>query len=112
MKLVIVMRVDLGMGKGKLCVQAGHASVDAAAHANEERVHKWYNSDQFKVVLKVKDEQELLGIAANARAAGLEVWEVRDLGLTQIDPGTMTCISIGPDENERIDSVTKELPLL
>ena len=112
MKLTICIRMDLGMGKGKMCGQCAHAAVDAAAHANEKRVNEWYTNGQHKIILKVKDEQDLLGVAANARAAGLEVFEVRDLGFTQIEPNTLTCISIGPDNEEKIDAVTKELSLL
>jgi PTH2 family peptidyl-tRNA hydrolase len=112
LKLAIVMRTDLGMRKGKLCVQAGHASVEASAHANMDRVTTWYTNGQHKIVLKVKNDDELLGIAANARAAGLEVFEVHDFGLTQIPENSLTCISIGPAPDEEIDPICGKLPLL
>jgi putative transposase len=36
----------------------------------------------------------------------------KDFGLTQITPNTLTCIAIGPDEDEKIDAVIKGLKLL
>jgi len=38
--------------------------------------------------------------------------EVTDAGHTQIAPGTMTCISIGPAPEEKIDKITGDLKLL
>jgi len=35
-----------------------------------------------------------------------------DRGLTEIDPGTITCIGIGPDEERVLDKITGNLKLL
>jgi peptidyl-tRNA hydrolase, PTH2 family len=42
----------------------------------------------------------------------LPVAVVHDMGLTQIEPGTLTCIGIGPAPCEIIDKVTQCLKLL
>lgn len=55
-------------------------------------------------------EQEALGDAA--RAAGLMVTPVLDAGRTQVEPGSMTVMAIGPAENTKIDSITGHLPLM
>ncbi|HKT22898.1 MAG TPA: aminoacyl-tRNA hydrolase, partial [Nitrososphaerales archaeon] len=56
MKQAIVVRTDLGMGKGKVAAQAAHASL-SAAEAARERKPKWYDAwkegGQAKIVLKV-----------------------------------------------------------
>ena len=113
MKLAIVMRQDLKMGKGKMCVQAGHASVIAyrmasGTHEGEE----WFESGQHKIVLKCADEYEMQKIGQMAQLNGLQVNPVVDFGLTQVEPNTTTCIVIGPDSDERIDAVTRGMSLL
>ena len=114
-KLAIVMRTDLGMGKGKMCVQAGHASVKAYFEGSEARrpiIDAWLREGQFKVVLKAKDLAELEEINEKAHSLGLEISLVYDFGLTQVDPDTLTCIAIGPASVEEIDKVTGGLSLL
>ena len=54
-KQVIVVRTDLGMGKGKIAAQVGHACVLGAEHVRVS-YPDWYKSwwgSQEKVVLKV-----------------------------------------------------------
>jgi PTH2 family peptidyl-tRNA hydrolase len=113
MKLAVVVRKDLGMSCGKISGQVGHASVKAyrMADGTNEGVN-WYQEGQKKIVLKTPDEISLLKISEIARLNGLQVNSVRDLGLTQLEPNTLTCIAIGPDTDEKIDSVIKELKLL
>lgn len=112
MKLAIVVRKDLDMRTGKIAGQVGHASVNAYKYATKEVAHKWYEEGQKKIILKVADEQELRTIAKMAIINDLQVWDVHDMGLTQIPANTLTCISIGPDDDERIDKVIKDLKLL
>lgn len=113
-KQVIVVRTDLGMGKGKIAAQVGHACVLGAE--NVRRSHpdwfsKWWGG-QAKIVLKVNSESELEAIKHDAIDMGLPWAEVTDAGHTQIEPGTFTCISIGPAPEEQIDKITNELKLL
>jgi PTH2 family peptidyl-tRNA hydrolase len=122
-KLAIIVRTDLGMSKGKIAVQVGHASVAAYRKAtnclrkehtelSESVRERWYNEGQKKIVLKTKDKDSLLEIAANALQLGFNIEYIKDFGLTQVAPDTLTCIAIGPEEDEKIDSITQELSLL
>jgi len=114
-KQVIVVRKDLGMGTGKIAAQVGHACVLGAEHvrkSNREWFDTWETSGQEKVVLKVSSLSELEDIKKRAIDTGLPWSEVTDAGHTQIEPGTVTCISIGPAPEETIDNVTKDLKLL
>lgn len=127
-KLAIVMRADLGMGKGKLCVQAGHASTIVARKALFEKTddiirenpsrklwyiwHEWFDEGQFKICLKVKNSIELLEIERMAKLASLPVSEVRDFGITQVPSNSLTCIAIGPALSEEVDKITHALALL
>ena len=50
-KLVIIVRMDLGMGKGKIAAQVGHASVTASCKALTW-INKWLDMGQPKIVLR------------------------------------------------------------
>jgi peptidyl-tRNA hydrolase, PTH2 family len=112
-KLALIVRTDLGMGRGKIAAQAAHAAVAAAlATLPSPEFRAWLAEGQPKVVLRANGEVQLLAVANQAVSAGLEVQLVRDAGRTQVEAGTLTCCAIGPAEGSRIDAITGELPLL
>jgi peptidyl-tRNA hydrolase, PTH2 family len=114
-KQVIVIRKDLRMGTGKLAAQVAHAAVMGAEktkHLKPEWFHIWYQSGQAKVVVKVHSYVELIGLRTHAEGLGLIVVQVNDRGLTQIPPGSTTCIAIGPAPSDMINRVTSGLKLL
>lgn len=112
-KLIIVVRADLGMGRGKVAAQAAHAAVAAAlASVGTAAFRAWLRDGQPKVVLRADGEDHLHAIAGQARAAGLPVQVVRDAGRTQVAEGTATCCAIGPAADASIDTVTGDLALL
>ena len=111
-KQVILVRQDLKLPKGKLAAQAAHASVDAVLKSDSELVKAWRAEGMAKIVLKVKDEKELIKYFQLAKDEGLTASLITDAGRTVIAPGTKTCVGIGPDEEEKIDAVTGELSLL
>jgi len=113
MKLTLVVRADLGMGRGKIAAQAAHAAVTAAlASLGTADFRAWLRDGQPKVVLRASSEEHLQAIADQAVADGLPVHVIRDAGRTQIAEGTPTCCAIGPAAASRIDAVTSELSLL
>jgi len=110
-KQVIIVREDLNISCGKLCVQVAHASLEAAMLSDPEIVNKWREEGAKKVILRVKNEEELLKYYKLAKESGLICVLIRDAGLTELEPGTITCIGIGPDEEEKIDKITGNLKL-
>ncbi len=113
-KQVIVFRTDLKLGKGKLATHAGHAAVMGYELVKEKDlrvIKEWINGGQKKVVLKVSDERELLSLFNKVKRK-IPSQIIRDAGLTQIEPGTITCIVIGPWYEKEIDDYTKDLKLL
>lgn len=115
-KQVIVVRSDLKMGKGKVAAQVAHAALDAADTARR-RHPDWYDTwremGQAKVVVKTDGgEEALLELQRTARSLGLPVSLIQDKGLTQLEPGTTTCLGIGPAPAGEIDKVTGKLKLL
>lgn len=112
-KLVLVVRTDLDMGRGKIAAQAAHAAVAAAlASLGRPDFDQWLQDGQPKVVLRAASAEQLDQIARQAQAAGLPVEVIHDAGRTQLAPGTPTCCSVGPAEASRIDPVTSDLRLL
>jgi PTH2 family peptidyl-tRNA hydrolase len=114
-KQVMVVRKDLGMGTGKIAAQVAHAAVMAVERTKEKKpdwFYEWFQYGQAKVVVKVQSLEELLDAKKHAESLKLTVVLVQDSGLTQIPPGTPTCIGIGPAPADIVDMVTQKLKLL
>lgn len=114
-KQVIAVRRDLEMGKGKVAVQVAHAAVSAAEEARTKRSHwweAWLKEGQCKVAVRVDSEDEILRLERGSRELGLPCARVVDRGLTQVEPGTLTCLGIGPAPSKVLDTLTGNLSLL
>lgn len=132
-KQAIVIRKDLKMRRGKEIAQGAHASMKWLVdrintfidfHPDSpppQCVHDyhfkypeiaWMTGLFTKVCLQVNSEQELLDVYEAAKKAGLEASLITDAGLTEFNgEPTTTCCAIGPDYEENIDKITKELKL-
>lgn len=131
-KQIIIMRYrDLPMPKGKMVGQGGHAAEKGLVNLMEKTegdtsitwtltveknspMAEWMtNGLSTKIVLEAKSEAQLLDIERKAKEAGLNTALITDHGLTVFDGvPTITCLSIGPDDSEKIDAITKRLQLL
>jgi len=111
-KQVIVARKDLKWEKGKLAAHVAHASVGSLKWVDEKILKRWEEKGSKKVVLKVEDLKNLNEIYKKVMAAKLPCFLVRDAGLTQLKKGTVTCLGIGPAEEQKIDKITEKLKLL
>lgn len=111
-KQVIVIRSDLKMSKGKVAAQASHAAVDASHKADKKILTEWKKEGQKKVILKVKSEAELLALEEKCKKLKLVCSLISDAGRTELEPGTITALGIGPDSEEKINKVTGSLPLM
>jgi len=112
---VIVVRTDLKMGRGKIAVQAAHASILAAEEARMQKpqwYRAWMESGMSKIAVKISSLDELRRLEEEARENDLPVATVEDRGLTQVPPGTTTCLAIGPAPASKVDSITSKLKLL
>lgn len=113
-KLVFVVRTDLGMTKGKIAAQCGHATLACYKQAMKtpQSLARWEYYGQTKIALKVGSQDDMLLLQATAMSLGLVAELIHDAGRTQIASGSATVLGIGPGPKSVIDSVTGHLSLL
>ena len=125
------MRKDLNMRKGKMIAQGAHASMKVILDmmikqyngpnhelrllhtVKGEPLDEWLSGLFTKIVVGVNSDFELLKAYTIAIAAGIPCALIEDAGNTEFHGHpTYTCCAIGPDEAEKIDKITGDLPLL
>ncbi len=111
-KQIIVMRNDLGMSEGKKCVQCCHASLGAYKKSDKKIIKKWELEGQKKVVLEVDSKEKILDLYRKLKKEKIPCFLVEDAGLTELEPGTITALGIGPEREETLDKITGNLKLL
>ncbi|XP_059062383.1 peptidyl-tRNA hydrolase 2, mitochondrial-like [Achroia grisella] len=114
-KLVLVVRTDLNMSKGKIAAQCGHAAVGAFEKAQKkdpEGLKLWQLTGQAKIALKTDSVDEIKQISDNAKKMGLITSLIRDAGRTQIAANSITVLGVGPAPKDIVDQVTGHLKLL
>jgi PTH2 family peptidyl-tRNA hydrolase len=125
-KMVIVVRKDLSMRKGKLAAQVAHASMkflidnNDCTQANKLEVclsseeAEWMFGGSFaKVVVGCDSEEELNNLLFKANLANIQACPIIDEGRTEFNGvPTLTCAAFGPAESEDLDPITGNLKLL
>ena len=114
-KMVIVMRTDLKMSVGKMIAQACHAAVSCSEEAKRTQTkhwRRWRDEGAKKVALQADSLEELEELAKKAESLDITYVLIQDAGHTEVPPGTTTCIGIGPHQEQFVDKVTGNLPLL
>ena len=112
MKQAILVRQDLKLPKGKMSAQVAHASTAAVLKSHKDDIKEWKDSGMMKIVLKVNGQEELFKYKDIAEDTGLVTAVITDAGRTVVEPGTVTCLGIGPDKDEKIDEVVGKLKLI
>mgnify|MGYP000606690816 CR=1 FL=1 len=112
LKQVIIIRQDLKLPKGKMAAQAAHAAVEAVLKSASDKVKQWRQQGSKKITVKVDSKEELYKHAQRAKDDGFTTAIITDAGRTVIEPGTVTCAAIGPDNEEKIDRITKDLKMI
>ncbi|OMO55033.1 Peptidyl-tRNA hydrolase, PTH2 [Corchorus capsularis] len=113
-KMVLVVRNDLKMGKGKIAAQCSHATLGLykkLLHRAPKALDRWEMCAQPKVVVKIDSEEDMLVLQERAKSLNLPTHITIDAGRTQIAPNSRTVMAIlGPIE--MVDDVTGGLKLL
>ena len=110
--MALIVRHDLKLSAGKTAVQCAHAAVSCTLGARKSHarlVERWRQSGARKICLKVDDLHALQRLAGQAQSAGLVTHIVKDAGHTEVEPGTITVLGIGPGPRRSIDALVGEL---
>ncbi len=131
--MVIVIRRDLNMRKGKMCSQASHASmafltkdgfvgqvyndnvfINIELGINHlDEIDHWLENSFRKICVYVNSEEELEALHQKALDNGMISHMIEDNGATEFNGvKTKTCIAIGPHYDEKFIGITDHLPLL
>ncbi|XP_015122228.1 peptidyl-tRNA hydrolase 2, mitochondrial-like [Diachasma alloeum] len=116
-KMVLVVRSDIAMGRGKTASQCAHAAVECVQRCSSGKMNKkildtWFFLGQPKIVLKISSEEKLNDLAKEVKTRGLTAVVIKDAGKTQLEPGTTSVLGIGPGPNSIVDELTAHLKLL
>lgn len=111
-KQMIVIRKDLNMSLGKSIAQSCHACLGSYQKTSEAIKKVWKGEGEKKVVLEVNSKKEIIELHKKAKELEISCFLVKDAGLTELDPGTVTALGIGPEKEEIINKVTGSVKLL
>lgn len=115
MKMVLVVRSDLRLSKGKTASQCAHAAIicyELSQQQNPQLLEAWLNLGMPKIALRADSLAEINEILKKAEEMSVVAGLVRDAGRTQVEAGTVTVLGLGPDTVNNIDSLVKQLKLL
>lgn len=114
-KQVIIIRKDVKMGTGKTVAQGAHASLMSyleTARTNKDIAEEWVASGEKKIVLKVENESDLKRLFEAFKYKKIPAALVTDAGLTELPPGTVTALGVGPWIEDELAQFTRSLKLL
>jgi PTH2 family peptidyl-tRNA hydrolase len=114
-KQMIVLRTDLNMSLGKLISQACHASLESSEVAriqNGKIWERWRREGAKKVILQITSLENIYELEKKAKRLEVPCRIIEDRGLTEVPPGTVTAIAIGPATTDLINKITGNLKLL
>lgn len=118
-KQVIIIRADLKLRRGKEAAQVAHAAsmwlrdfvIDEPTPGVTQEQDAWLRGNYRKIVVKATTEKQLRDLAYEAEQRGLTTHLVVDDGLTEVPPGTVTALAIGPHHDSVFVGLTDHLPL-
>jgi len=111
-KQIIVVNEALRLPRGKLAAQVAHASVAAFLRASPQAQERWLREGMRKIVLRCDSTEQLAALLVRATQLGLPSELICDAGRTVVEPGTATCLGLGPAAESDLDKVTGALKLV
>jgi PTH2 family peptidyl-tRNA hydrolase len=111
LKQVIILKEELSMSRGKQIAQACHASLKSYQKASNKAQKAWEEQGAKKIALS-NDDTNIKERFQQAKSLQIPASLVKDAGHTELQPGTITALGLGPAEEEKINKVTGDLKLI
>lgn len=114
--MVLCVRNDLKMGKGKVAAQCCHASLGAIREINsvnhKDQYVEWVKDPERKIItLKIDNEKILRDLELKAKQLDINCYIQVDAGMTQVAPNTATVIALGPEQDMILNPITSHFKL-
>lgn len=106
---VFLINSDLKMGKGKICAQVGHAALSLWLKNEKNPFLTLWEHQGRRTLAFSGTLQQIRDAEKEGARAGFITTHIRDAGRTQIAPGSMTCVAIGPLPFRTASSLFKNL---
>lgn len=110
-RMVVIVRKDIEMSAGKVAVQVAHGCIGLTRINCFQDINRWYLAGQYKIVLEVKDLDELNKVINDCKENKIVHFVVKDLGKTELPPNTTTCVAIGVYKKNEIAKIIGKLKL-
>lgn len=111
---VIIDALSFRRVNNKVAAQCCHGALGAVRSQDNRggAVSLWESRGEATIVLQCDGLSRLKTLRDAAVESGLPTFTVTDAGRTEVSPGEITVLAIGPASNERIDAITGHLRLL
>lgn len=114
-KMIMFVRTDLKMGKGKIGSQCAHSAISLYKILLKDKkyslINEWEMNGSKKITLKIKGETQFSDIIKYCIINNISYHQVIDAGKTQISPNSKTVLSI-IDENKKLHNLIHKYKLL
>ena len=113
--LAVLVRQDLGMSTGKTAAQVAHAAVGCSLKARKQAMslfERWRSEQGRIVVLAIDGIEELDAHREEAQTHRIVHHAVSDAGRTEVAPGTVTVLGLGPAPSSVLDVLVGHLEAL
>jgi peptidyl-tRNA hydrolase len=123
-KMVVVVRKDLSMRKGKFASQVANAALQFLLGNNEsERADEmhvklsheevtWLRGGMSRIIATVDSGDALQDLLLKAEVNGIPAFPVFDNRVTLDGDRTLTCVAFGPCEGQELSILTGRLKII
>ncbi|MFW9924547.1 MAG: aminoacyl-tRNA hydrolase [Candidatus Thorarchaeota archaeon] len=114
-KMVIGIRTDLGISKGKAAVLASQVAVLCSEEAKKSKIDwlkHWFSEGQKKVVVQIPSHEEMINLHKKAQQYNFSCAIIENLKIIDYLRDSILAIAIGPAPNDKIDKLTADYKLL